>query len=97
MNKQYSEEYKLEAVRLVLEGGLTVPKAASDLGIGVSTLERWIAKYRKRTKLEALNENEREELKRLRKENRRLRQEQEILKKAAAYFAKSTLPDVSGS
>jgi transposase len=97
MPRKFSPEYKQEAVKLVVGQGLSVAQAARDLGIGKSTLDRWIAEGREQTQPDALTESERVELKRLRKENAVLRMEREILKKAAAYFAKTSVPDVSGS
>ncbi len=73
--KQYSKEYKEEAVALVLEQGYSVPEAAKSLGIASNILY-------------PLSVDEREELKRLRKEVKNLRMEKEILKKASAFFAK---------
>ncbi len=91
MAKRYSEEYKAEAVKLVTERQLAVGVAAADLGVGKSTLDKWVrvARERKASGVE-LTPNELEELKRLRKENRILREEHAILKKAAAYFAKDS-------
>lgn len=89
--KKFTEEFKREAVRLVLRDGVSVPQAAQDLEIGVSTLENWISLHRKSQAEDSpLSADEREELKRLRKENNRLKMEQEILKKAAIYFAKTS-------
>jgi len=86
--KQYSKEYKEEAVALVREQGYSVPEAAKSLGIASNILYRW--KMQKEAQLEdkLLSDDEREELKRLRKENKNLRMEKEILKKASAFFAK---------
>jgi transposase len=73
---------------LVTEQGLTVRQVASDLGVGVSTLDKWL-KLHRASQLGApvIKENELAELKRLRKECQTLRMERDILKKAAAYFA----------
>lgn len=87
--RKFSNEYKGEAVKLVLEQGLSVHRAARDLGIKDTTLHGWIAKARagildpNSPKLQEL-----EELKRLRREVSVLKQEREILKKATAFFAK---------
>ena len=90
--RSFSPEYKGEAVRLVLEQGLSVREAAQDLGLGKSTLERWIQAERDPDKdSNALTEPDVDELKRLRKENRVLRMERDILKKATALFAKTTI------
>ena len=91
-NRKFSEEYKLEAVRLVVEGGAPLAQAARDLGLGQSTLEKWVAAWRSKNPQEApLTVSEREELRNLRKENNQLKLEREILKKAAAYFAKTLI------
>jgi len=89
--RRYSEEYKAEAVKLVLERGLSTAQAALDLGVGKSTMDKWvrIAQQRKSGGVE-ITPAELEELKRLKKENRVLREERDILKKAAAYFAKDS-------
>lgn len=92
MPRRFSTEYKEEAVKLVLEGGVGIAQAARDLGLGQSTLEKWTAEWRKNHPEEApLSLSEREELRLLRKENNQLKLEREILKKAAAYFAKATM------
>lgn len=92
--KQYSAEFKKEAVELVTRENYTVAEAASSLGIGRSMLDRWRREYRAREK-DAFpgtghQVTEVEELKRLREENRRLRLEKEILKKAAAFFVRES-------
>lgn len=87
MAKKFSEEFKIEAIKLVREGGVPVSRAASDLGIGESTLAKWLKSSGVQGP-EPLSMSEREELKQLRKENATLRMERDILKKATAYFAK---------
>ena len=86
--KQYSREYKEEAVALVTEQGYSVPKAAESLGINPNMLYKWKEKFEAESQSKALPEDERDELKRLRRENKELRMEKEILKKASAFFAK---------
>jgi transposase len=88
--KKFSEEFKAEAVRAVIESSRAVADVARELGIGSETLRNWVNKYRREHAGEepALRESERAELARLRKENRELKMEQEFLKKAAAFFAK---------
>ena len=86
--KQYSKEYKEEAVALVLEQGYSVPEAAKLLGIASNILYRWKSKIESQPEGKSLSVDEREELKRLRKEVKNLRMEKEILKKASAFFAK---------
>ena len=97
MRRKFSDEFKAEAVRLVLEQGLGPAQAARDLGIGQSTLDKWVHAARMAQQPEAMTVDERSELKRLRREVSVLRMERDILKKATAYFSKASLPDVSGS
>ena len=87
-HKQYTKEFKEEAVALVLEQGYSVAQAAKSLGIGSSLLYKWKEKVEAQREGVALVEDERAELKRLRKEVKELRVEKEILKKASAFFAK---------
>jgi len=86
--KQYSPEFKDEAVALVKEQGYSVPEAARSVGVPSNMLYRWKDKIEQSKQGEALPEDERSELQRLRKENKELRMEKEILKKASAFFAK---------
>ncbi len=86
--KQYSKEYKEEAVALVPEQGYSVPEAAKSLGIASNILYRWKSKTGSQPEGKSLSVDEREELKRLRKEVKNLRMEKEILKKSRAFFAK---------
>jgi transposase len=86
--KQYPKEFKEEAVALVLEQGYSVPEAAKSLGITVGLLYKWKELHEQKKEGKVLAVDEREELKRLRRENKELRMEKEILKKASAFFAK---------
>ena len=86
--KQYSKEYKEEAVALVREQGYSVPEAAKSLGLANNMLYRWKEQIESQLEGKTLSVDEREELKRLRKENKNLRMEKEILKKASAFFAR---------
>lgn len=86
--KQYPKEFKAEAVALVLEQGYSVPEAAKSLGVSANLLYRWKQQIEDQQQGQLLDDGEREELKRLRKENKELRMEKEILKKASAFFAK---------
>ena len=88
--RQFSEEFRSQAVRLVLDDGKPNAIVARDLDLTPSALRSWVLQARAdRTKgRTGLTTAEREELVRLRKENRELRTEREILKKAAAFFAK---------
>jgi transposase len=92
--QQYSKEFKLDAISLVLEQGYSRSEAARSLEINANMLGRWIKEheapegqaFRGNGKLTA----EQAEIRRLREENRRLKMEKEILKKATVFFAKET-------
>jgi transposase len=88
--RQFTEEFKAGAVRLVLDEGKTMGGVAQDLDLTESALRGWVRRAQAdRTKgRTGLTTAEREELARLRKENRELRTERDILKRAAAFFAK---------
>ena len=86
--KKYPQEFKDEAVSLVSDQGYSVQKAAESLGIRSNVLYRWKGQLEARKSGKALGEDERTELRRLRKEMKDLRMEKEILKKASAFFAK---------
>jgi len=85
----YSMEFKREAVKLLRRGDRAVPQLAKELGVSQGSLRTWSARLDvDEGKAEGLTSVERDELKRLRRENRILTEEREILKKAAAFFAK---------
>ena len=86
--RNYTEDFKRDAVALVTEQGYKPSEAARSLGIGDNLIRRWKREFEEEASGTQLGTDEREELKRLRKENRMLRMEKEILKKASAYFAK---------
>ena len=91
----YAPEFKAEAVRLYQQSGRNLQKIASDLGVSTNSLREWVRRAENGGATEssnspALNQDEREELRRLQRENRILREEREILKKAAAFFAQET-------
>jgi transposase len=90
--RSFTDDFKAGAIRLVLDEGQTVAAAARDLGLTESSLRNWVEQARAdRTKGKTgLTTAEREELARLRKENRVLQEERDILKKAAAFFAKQS-------
>jgi transposase len=92
--RKFTAEFKAGAVRLVLDEGKTVAEVARDLDLTDSALRKWVERAqtdRGKGKSGALTTAEREELARLRKENRRLLMERDILKKAAAFFAKESI------
>ena len=88
--RQFSDEFRAGAVRLVLEEGKTVGAVARELDLTPSALGNWVRQARadRSQGKTGLTTEERTELARLRKENRELRMERDILKKAAAFFAK---------
>ena len=87
----YSPEFRAEAVRLARQPGHSVRQIAQDLGIAHESLRRWMLQTAiERGDTPGLTSDERTELVRLRRENRTLRTEREILKKAAAFFARET-------
>jgi transposase len=90
MPKHFTQEFENEAVRLAQTSGRTRREVAEDLGVGLSTLTRWIGRQRDRELVPdgAGSSDMAAELKRLRRENEILRQERDILKKATACFAK---------
>ena len=87
--RKFTEEYRLEAVRMVIDTSRPIAQVARDLGINEGTLGNWVAKYRADNPAsEELTVDERARLKELERENRELRLERDFLKKAAAFFAK---------
>lgn len=89
--RNYSEEFKDEAVKLITEQGYSIAEAARNLGVNANLLGRWKKAAEQATGDSASSGSMtamQAELRRLRKENKQLRMEREILKKAAAFFAK---------
>jgi transposase len=89
--RAFTPEFKAETVRLVVDGGKGIGEVARDLDLTESALRLWVRQAqvdRGRGKPGELTTAEREELQRLRREVKELRTEREILKKAAAFFAK---------
>ena len=89
--RQFSTEFKLEAVRLARVGDRNLTTVARDLDLSPSVLWGWVLESKQSGEPMApgtITSDEREELVRLRRENKRLLIEREILKKAAAFFAK---------
>ena len=87
MGLKRTDEFRHDAVRIALTSGLTRKQVASDLGVGMSTLNKWITAYRdtdvvSKDDLGLAQENER-----LRREVRILKEERDILKKAPQFFA----------
>lgn len=96
-NGRYSKEFRSEAVKLVVEGGQSVDTASRQLCLPKSTLANWVRAFKSGNLTEIgsqqrpLTEVE-QELDRVKRELAQVKQERDILKKAAAYFAKESLP-----
>lgn len=90
--RQYTEEFKVSAVKLVTEQGYQLSEASRSLGVNLSVLRRWkkAAETGKSSTSVPAKEDLHAELTRLKKENHRLKLEREILKKAAVFFAKES-------
>ena len=84
---KHSEDFKREAVRIALTSGLSRERVAADLGIGKSTLGKWIFHYRSTDLVAEPQADLARENERLRLENRILKEERDILKKATQFFA----------
>jgi transposase len=95
-DRRYTDEFRLNAVKQVIDGGRSIMQVARSLEMSGGTLGNWVAKARKgealmkRTPARPVGDLE-AEVARLRQEVSRLRMEKEILKKAAAYFAKESM------
>jgi transposase len=92
-HRRYAEEFKLQAARLIVEHGYSYRQASQQLGVHGWSIRQWVKKFRESGQLPPKDQPvaAAEELKAARKELLRLRMENEILKKAAAYFAKESL------
>lgn len=89
--RNYTDEFKEEAVKLVTEQHYKVTEAARNLGVHHSLLRRWIKERSPESESSSkMTVQLKDELKRLKRENEQLRMEREILKKAAAFFAKES-------
>jgi transposase len=91
--KQYSSEFKLEAVRRYESSGKSILSVAKELGVKPTTMQGWVNKHKKSPEAPFPGSGnlspEDDKVRKLEKELRELREENEILKKAAAYFAKN--------
>ncbi|WP_373271376.1 transposase [Hydrogenophaga sp. IBVHS2] len=92
--RTFSREFKLEAVRLVTERGVAVAQAAKDLDVHENVLRKWVRELREEPQAAFPGNGKQKaqdiEIARLRKEVAKLKMERDILKKAAAYFAKES-------
>jgi len=84
---RYTDEFRRDAVRIATTSGLTRPQIASDLGVGLSTLNKWVQKHEHDDLMSGPHEGVEKENARLRKEVRLLREEREVLKEATIFFA----------
>ena len=93
--RQFSREFKIEAVKLVAERGVSISQAARDLDLGETVLRRWVRELTTDPQQafpgKGVMKPEQAEIERLRKEVSKLKMERDILKKAAAYFAKESM------
>ena len=93
---KYTKEFRMEAVKLVTDGGLSILEASRRLSLAPSTLNNWVKK-KKAGQLEEVGKNHRQlsekemELAHLKRELAEVKMERDILKKATAYFAKGSL------
>jgi transposase len=89
MGPRYEEEFKINAVKQVVENGYSIIDTASRLGMHSDSLRNWIKKYKSPEAIEQakISDDANAEIKKLKKELKRVTEERDILKKAAAYFA----------
>jgi transposase-like protein len=93
MPKRFPPEFKADVVRVARRGDLSIAEVAADFDISVESVKRW----KRQADIDegikdGLTSAEQAEVVQLRRQNRRLEMENEILRRAAAYFAKDTLP-----
>jgi transposase len=89
--RAFTDQYKAEVVELCGTSGKTVAAVARDLGLTATVVRRWVAQAEIDSgRREGLSTDDREEIGRLRKENRVLREERDILKRATVFFAAET-------
>ncbi len=88
--RKFTDEFKVETVKLIRESGRTVGSVARELDLTETAVRDWVKKAERSGAANTLSADERAELRRLRKENQELRMEKEILRKATAFFAKES-------
>jgi transposase len=87
--RAFTDQYKSDVVALCRTSGKSIGQVCRDMGLSETAVRRWIAQAEvDRGKREGLTTGERQELTELRKENRALREERDLLKRAAAFFAR---------
>ena len=87
---RYTEEFKVEAVRQVTERGYSTADVAARLGVSTHSLYEWIKRYSVPAEQRSKHDGQADEIRKLKAELRRVTEERDILKKAAAYFAKQS-------
>lgn len=89
-SKRYTEEFKVEAVRQITDRGHPVAEVASRLGVTTHSLYAWLKKYSTSAPERQVSQSQEAEIRQLKAELKRVSEERDILKKAAAYFAKTS-------
>jgi transposase len=89
-SKRYLEEFKIEAVKQITEGRYPVAEVSARLGVSQHSLYEWVRKYSQPEPVRREAQSKDAELRRLKAELKRVTEERDILKKAAAYFAKES-------
>ena len=95
MGLKRTDEFRQDAVRIALTSGLTRKQVANDLGVGMSTLNKWITAHRDTDVVSKEDLSLAQENDRLRRENRILKEEREVLKNATVFFASQKLRGLS--
>ena len=90
-SKRFTEEFKLEAIKLITERQCSISEVSSRLGVTTNSLYAWLKKYNQPEPVKMAAANQHATIKRLQSELKRVTEERDILKKAAAYFAKESL------
>ena len=89
----YTEEFKLEVARMIVDQGLCVTRVSKDMGVGLSAVRRWAEQYRAEQRgqpgMGKPLTAEQQRIRHLEHENRQLRSDNDLLKKASAFFARA--------
>lgn len=85
--KRYPEEFKIEAVKQVTDRGHSITDVSERLGVTYKSLHDWVKKYQKSPDQRKADDEQSEEIRKLKAELRRVTEERDILKEAAVYFA----------
>lgn len=91
--KRYPEEFKIEAVKQIIDRGYSVKEVADRLGVTTKSLHNWVRKYGDQGSQHQTINQQQDELRKLKSELRRVTEERDILKEAAAYFASESRKD----